>query len=491
MNPSEDILVSKLQREGLDVRSDPELLKTYTKTQAFVQGFLPHCVVFARSREDVVRTIMIANEMKVPVVPRSSPLSVYGEGIPREGGAIVLDLSRMVNLEVNEDDWIAVIEPGVTYERLLSEAKERGLRCMVPLGAHRLKSVLTSYLEGDPSLSATSFEFGNDLITNLEVVLPTGEIIKTGSWSLEGGRPGGQWGPVQKDVFRLWMGAQGTLGIVTRMAIKLWWLPKVRKVFFMGFDSVEEALEAMRRTQRMELGMECFLLNDFNMAALLTKEWTPPEDLPCERIPSASFHSLKKKIPEWVLVIISEGWPYFPEDKVGQEESDLLDLCRGLHVEILTELRGVRGAAGEVGMLVEKPWLALKKARYKGSFHTLRFYTSASKVRTFEDLIKDMAHAYDYPLTDIGGYVLSIERGRSVYCEFDLHCDLSNEEEKARVRELWLRLNEALASEGAYLAKLYGPLADILLSKVGMYATKLKDLKKELDPNNVLNPGVF
>jgi FAD/FMN-containing dehydrogenase len=82
-----------------------------------------------------------------------------------------------------------------------------------------------------------------------------------------------------------------------------------------------------------------------------------------------------------------------------------------------------------------------------------------------------------------------MERGRAVHCEYDLHCDPSNQKELEQVHKLWLTLSEVLISNGALFDRPYGAWADMTYTRTGAYTTKLQELKKELDPNNIMNPG--
>ena len=140
---------------------------------------------------------------------------------------------------------------------------------MVPFGVPPNRSVLSSYLERDPVMAAPSFEYGNALIMDTELVLPTGEIFKTGIWSTSD-KPGGPMGPVRTILFRLWTGAQGTLGIMTKMCVHIHHHIKEKKIFFIPFDDLSEAIEPLKCIQRREIGLESFLINDFNLADLIT-----------------------------------------------------------------------------------------------------------------------------------------------------------------------------------------------------------------------------
>ena len=192
----------------------------YSRDQSFVNPRRPDLVVFAETVEQVQNVMRYANKTRTPVTPYSSGLNLHGGTIPRQGG-IVLNLSRMNKiLQVDTENWSCVIEPGVTVRQLQDELEKHQLRAMLPFGVPPQRSALTSYLERDPALAAASFEYGNELILDTELILPTGELFRTGLWS-SGNTPGSPMGPVRAMLNRLWTGAQGTLGIMTKMNIKV------------------------------------------------------------------------------------------------------------------------------------------------------------------------------------------------------------------------------------------------------------------------------
>ena len=270
------------------VLDDEQSLSRYASDQSFVSSRMPDLVAFAHSVEQVQSIVKYANKTRVPLVPFSSGLNLQGGTVPREGG-IVLNLSRMNKiLAVDVDNWSCVIEPGVTASALQDELERHGLRAMLPLGIHPNRSALTSFLERDPALAAASFEYGNELIMDTEIVLPSGDLFRTGLWS-SGVKPGSPMGPVRAMLNRLWTGAQGTLGIMTKMNIKVEYLPRSRNLFMIPFDSFPEAMEPLRMLQRKEIGLECFMLNAFNAAALLCSDWAVPQDFPAPMTPSRSL----------------------------------------------------------------------------------------------------------------------------------------------------------------------------------------------------------
>jgi FAD/FMN-containing dehydrogenase len=470
------------------VADDDETLAAYSRDQSLAAPRRPDFVVFAETAGEVQKLLKLANETLTPVIPYSSGLNFHGATIPDHGG-VILNLSRMNSiLSVDEQNWFAVIEPGVTYEQLQDEALRRGFRIMIPFGAAPKRSVLSSYLERDPALSAASFELGNFLIMDMEMVLPEGEMFRTGQWA-SGGDPGGPMGPVRNSLFRLWTGAQGTLGIVTKMGVQITPFIKERQIFFISFNNLAAAIEPLQRIQRREIGMECFLLNRFNLAALLNEEWQVPETFPAQPAVSEKFEHLRKKFPAWVMAVCLQGGLVQPEGKIAYEIEALKNLCSELNLEVSDSLPCVSGVSRVMLDELIRPWGILKKFNYRGSVHDLNFKSPIKHIARMEETVMRACDSGGYDRSCIGGYVLPLERGRAVHCEFDLHCNPRGEQAQQNVRDLQRAASAALMRDGAFFDRPYGIWAEMLYRRTGMYAEKLREIKQQLDPNAILNPG--
>ncbi|MFC1870344.1 FAD-binding oxidoreductase [Chloroflexota bacterium] len=494
-----DLIYDRLKAiVGADrVTADAKTLAKYSRDQSFVRPCMPDYVAFAESVREVEDVLKAAQETKTPVVPVSSGMNLRGAAIPKEGG-IILDLSRMNKIaEINDREGWAVIEPGVTYGQLADALEKQNLRVMMPLGVPRSRSVITSIIEGDTTLASASFEYGNSLYLDWEVVMPTGWTWRVGKWRQ---RVNGEWstpgggGKLTTNVWTwMWETAQGSVGLVTGLVVKVEpLLPKFSKVFVIPFDTLEKAIEPLRRIQRKEIGLECFLLNNFNLAAVRTDDWAVPETLPCAKGDTNEFDSIRGRLPKWTMVIHLAALPYFPEEKVAYEEEALRTLCSEMGLPLAQTVAGEEGLEATLLDSILHPWGALKKARFKGSFHPVTFYTTLKRVPEFEEAVLALAQEHGYSPGDIGSYVVPIERGRSCYLEFDFHCDLEDADDVEKVRKLWLQANKLCADMGAVLDKPYGPCADIIYSRVNpTYVNIIKDWKKELDPENILNPGTL
>ena len=471
-----------------NVVDDENVRERYTHDQSFEEGVKPDCIVFPGTVDQVQQVVKLANETRTPLIPYSSGLNLHGAALARKRG-IIVNLSRMNKiLTVDEENWFAIVEPGVTFKQLQEFLLEKGYRIMIPFGVPPDRSVLTSYLERDPVLAAASFEYGNNLIMDTELILPDGEIFRTGLWSV-GGDPGSSMGPVRNVIFRLWTGAQGTLGIMTKMGVQITPYIKERKLFFLCFQNLSEAVAPLRMIQQKEIGLECFLLNRFNLAALLNIDCNIPKTFPTIPVTSLNFDKLRSILPPWVLIISIQGGPMYPEEKIAYEVEALRGVCDGLNIELQETLNQVNGVDGLLLNELTYPWGILKKFNYRGSVHDLNFKSPLQDITAMEAAILQACVAGGYKPDAIGAYVLPLERGRALHCEFDLHCELADPAEIKRVKDVWVNASENLMNQGACFDRPYGAWAEMVYRRAETYAEKLKAVKQEIDPAGIMNPG--
>jgi FAD/FMN-containing dehydrogenase len=471
-----------------NVLDDESTLMQFSQDQSFVPARRPDAVVYVEKLEQVQEIVKLANETRTPIVPFSSGLTLRGAAIPDQGG-IILNMSRMNKIiEIDEENLFAMVEPGVTYKQLQDTLTPKGFKIMAPFGIPADRSVMTSYLERDPVMAAPCFEDGNSLIMDTEIVLPNGDIFHTGNWA-SGGRPGAPSGPIRTNILRMFTGAQGTLGIMTKMVVQISYIPAARKIFFIPFKNLADAVEPMKRIQRREIGTESCLISNFNLAALLTESWKVPATFPVKPVDAKEFGEIRKVLPAWTLVIVINGPKRRTDEKIAYEATALKELCDSLNVQLLESLPNVTGAENIIEAEILRPWGVLRKFNYKGSVHDLTFKAPITKIAELEKLMTELAHQAGYPAADIGMYLMPLERGRAIHCEFDLHCPAADGAERESVKKLWQKASAELINNGAYFDRPYGIWAPLMYSRAAGYSQMLKKLKAETDPNNILNPG--
>ena len=463
---------------------DPNVLKKYAADFSLGSPGAPSYVLKPKDAQEVQKIIKFANEHSIPVVPVSSDVHFNGATIPKQGG-IVLDLTRMKKvLEIDEANRRVRIEAGVLWQQLTDELARKGMRMIMPLLPHAGRSVLTDYLEREVPTN-TVYDYGEPM-QSMEVVWPNGEIFRMGSASVNGypdsiSKGANPSGP-GLDFYRFLQGAQGTMGVVTWTNLKIESIPKMDKVFLAPVDDLAYAQEFLYRILPRRIGQECLLLNNVDLAAIVTENW--PGD----------FETLRAVLPPWTLILVVSGLLRRPEEKIAYEENFLNQVIRNefRKMELQDNLPAVPGIGRRLLSMLRKPWPAEKtywKNAWKGGSQSLFFIARPESSPRYVDVVKKTAPQYGYPISDIGMYIQPIEHNRACHMEFTFFYNPADASEKARMGDLYRNVAMALLNQGAFFSRPYGELATMMYERASSYTMALKRLKKVFDPKNIMNPG--
>lgn len=224
------------------VKSDMESLTNYGHDETEKLVYLPEVVVKPMSSKEVSLILKLANDEFLVVTPRGAGTGLSGGALPIYGG-IVISMERFNNIiEIDERNLQATVEPGVINEAFQMAVAEKGL-FYPPDPA----SKGSCFLGGNVSENAggpkcVKYGTTRDYILDLEVVLPTGEIINTGARTLKNS--------TGYNLTQLMVGSEGTLGIVTKIVVKLLPLPKYNLLMLVPFRNLDEACSAVSETFR-------------------------------------------------------------------------------------------------------------------------------------------------------------------------------------------------------------------------------------------------
>jgi glycolate oxidase len=200
-------------------------------------GVVPDLIVFPSSAEDVSKILRLANEHRFPVIPRGQGSGLTGGSIPVYGG-IILVFTRMNRiLEIDAENLTATVEPGVITFDLQQEAAKYGLFYPPDPASFKYSSIGGNVAECAGGPNSLKYGVTRDYVLGLEVVKPTGEIIKTGVRTMKG--------VVGYDLTRLFVGSEGTLGVATKIIVKLIPLPEAKATILALFQEVEDAARAV------------------------------------------------------------------------------------------------------------------------------------------------------------------------------------------------------------------------------------------------------
>ncbi len=200
-------------------------------------SFLPEAVVFADTAAEVSAVLKFANRHRVAVTPRGGGTGLSGGALPVHGG-VVLSLAKMNRIvEIDAENFFAVVEPGVITQQFQEEVEQRGL-FYPPDPASRGSCTLGGNLAecaGGPR--ALKYGVTKDYVYGVEAVLPSGEIIQTGGKRLKD--------VTGYNLTQLLIGSEGTLGVITKVTLKLLARPRYRQTLMVPFNSIDAAAKTV------------------------------------------------------------------------------------------------------------------------------------------------------------------------------------------------------------------------------------------------------
>ncbi len=219
----------------------PEGLEEYG-ADATKLSSMPDAVALPSSAQQISRLMVLANKEGFPVVPRGAGSGMSGGAVPVEGG-LVISLERMNRiLEIDPDNMVAKVEPGVITAHLQEEVERLGLFYPPDPASIKISTIGGNVAECAGGLRAVKYGVTRDYVLGLQAVLPTGEIVKTGVQTMKG--------VAGYDLTRLLVGSEGTLAIITRIILKLLPKPESKMTMLAMFSQVEDAVRAVCRMIR-------------------------------------------------------------------------------------------------------------------------------------------------------------------------------------------------------------------------------------------------
>jgi len=194
-------------------------------------------VVFPRTAGEISEILKLANQYQFPVVPRGMGTGMTGGSVPIQGGVVVAMTRFNRVLEIDQKNLIAVVEPGVITGDFQKQVEALGFFYPPDPASLLYCTIGGNAAECAGGLRAVKYGVTKDYVLGLEVVLPTGEIINTGVRTVKG--------VVGYDLTKLFVGSEGTLGIITKIILRFIPLPEARQTLMVVFRKVEDAATAV------------------------------------------------------------------------------------------------------------------------------------------------------------------------------------------------------------------------------------------------------
>ncbi len=428
----------------------------YSRDMSLHEG-IPDAVVFAHTAHEVAKILALANEERFPVVPRGSGTSLTGAALPCLGG-ITLDLGRMNRIkEINPKDNYVIVEPGVICQELNNALAPTHFFPPDPASAAlcSIGGMISTNASGN---RAIKYGTTKDYLRGLEVVLPSGEVIRTGSLV-----PKFSTG---YDLTHLFCGAEGTLGVITEATLKI--LPSPEYIAFaqISFKSIEDAGNAATE----------ILTSGLNLSS-------------CEIFDKVSINVVNKAM--------GLGIP----DHVGC----LLFLEIDGHRQVVKEqIEKINQICTTHGM-IRADWdddPAKKVLIWKGRQGIVAALSMHKRGSRYMPMLED----FGVPLSMIPDTIKEIrkvaEKHHLTIATFghvgdgNLHAcvimDPMNKEEWAELKEIGKEFIDLALKHRGTLSAEHGlgiAKASFINQELGPGHEVMKTIKKSLDSNNILNPG--
>lgn len=226
-------LIKVVGRERVLAAIEDRICYSYDGTK---QKALPDIVVRPNNTTDISNTLKIANKYEVPVYARGAGTGLTGGAVPLMGG-IVFDLKSMNRIiEICPEDFIATVEPGVVTKHFQDEVSQYGLFYPPDPSSAAFSTIGGNVAECAGGITGLKYGVTRDYVLALEIVLPDGSVINTGRKTLRS--------VTGYDLTRLFIGSEGTLGVFTKITVKL--IPKPEKIDTLAacFSDRDDAIDA-------------------------------------------------------------------------------------------------------------------------------------------------------------------------------------------------------------------------------------------------------
>jgi glycolate oxidase len=415
----------------------------------------PDVAVWPSSTEQVSAIMKMANEEGIAVTPRGAATNLSGLCVPLEGG-IVLDMGRMNKiLEVSIPDRLAVVQPGVVYMQLDDELAPLGFAFPPDPASGKAATIGGNVATNAGGVKGAKYGTTKDYVMGLEVVLADGRVLRTGSRTQK-------W-VSGFDLVHIFVGSEGTLGIITEITLKLSPRPTETATALATFDKLSDAGRAV--TAIMEAGAQPSVLE------IVEKN--------CLR---AINQNTDLGLPEVAAILLVET-DGATEDQCQTELDKIIGIFKA------NKALDVRKAASDEE--AEALWAARKSAfaviaRINNTVEAEDTTVPISKIADLLDFIDEVSKKYNVAIPTVGH-----AGDGNMHPHFSW--DRTNPEETARVQEAKAELYAKAVELGGTLTGEHGigkgkaPYMHLEHSEVAMDV--MRSLKKMFDPKNILNPG--
>ena len=437
---------------GERLKTGKAIREQHGRDESFHRSYPPDCVIAVRSTEEVQHIVRLCAEHKVPVIPWGQGTSLEGQVAALRGG-VCIDMSEMNEvLRVNAEDLDAVVQPGVTRRQLNEYLRDTGLFFPIDPGADASIGGMASTRAS--GTNAVRYGTMRENVLNITAVLANGEVIKTAHRARKSS--------AGYDLTRLFVGAEGTLGVITELTVRLAGRPQAQSSAQCAFESITDAVNAVIETIQFGIPVASIELMD---------------SLTVKAINAYS----KLSLPEKPILMME-----FHGSEAGvQEQAQTVQ-------EIALEHQGSAFVWTTDAAEQKKLW----RARHDAAYAIKALRTDGQIWATDACVpISSMAECIEKTIEDIDatGIVTPIlghvGDGNFHLCMLVDHANPQEVEQAQALHERMIR--RAISLEGTCTGEHgigYGK-KDFLKLELGHAVEVMRSIKSALDPDDIMNPG--
>ncbi|MBX6367397.1 MAG: FAD-binding protein [Rhodospirillales bacterium] len=451
--PPAPALIEKLRaRFGERLSTAAAMREQHGRDESYHQPFAPDAVVFVQSTEEVQEVVKLCAAEKVPIIPFGTGTSLEGHVAALQGG-VCLDLSQMNRiLRVSPEDLDVTVEAGVTRKQLNEHLRDTGLFFPIDPGANASLGGMTATRAS--GTNAVRYGTMRENVLALTVVLADGRVIRTARRARKSA--------AGYDLTRIFVGSEGTLGVITEVTLRLYGIPEAISAAVCPFPTIEDAVNTVIETIQSGIPVARIeLLDEVQMQAI------------------NRYSKFDYKVAP-TLFFEFHGTPRGVEEQVGQVKAIAAE--HGAHDFVWASTQEERARLWQARHDAYYAALALKPGS-KG-WATDVCVPISRLAECISETKKDLAESF-VPAPLVG----HVGDG-NFHLSFLI--DPTKPEEIAEAARLNERLvHRAIAMDGTCTGEHgvgWGKI-DFLLAEHGEAVSVMRQIKKALDPDNIMNPG--
>lgn len=442
----------------------PSVLELYTRDASPLAGYLPELVLVPGTENEIIDIVKVANEEGIPLYPRNLGSNLWGGAIPMAGG-IILDLRRLNRIKhIDEELFSCTAETSVTMAQLNNALTARGFYNLVAPEGGACSCIGGSFLGHGDGIGSGLWGTQGDAVIGCKVVLPTGEVVVTGSGAnpnaAEHAGGSGQFFRYAfgHDLTGLFAGSEGTLGVLLEVTTRIEKLPQKYGFIALEFSKTEAACDLLYEARLRRIPL--------NFAALRER---------------ASLEALRpgSKHPEAQLVCILEG------------DNPIVDYSTRILLELARQHGGWEGDHNASLHFWNKRFSLVPGSMYKlGSRVLLPLHYPLGRLAWFYGRIRQVCEEIIRKKFNFAYFIGGFQINTVFVCYPVILFLEQYPAQYEKVAACSREVKEALVELGGSPIQI-GRLWWEAMGQLGEHFSLIEKIKKAVDPNNIMAPGIM